>query len=458
MSAFENEPKHLRLSPFVPYDPMAEIYVKKEGHQSLPPSANSMQPFEYSGWMKESLSWHETCYIHAGLNPTAYLRVRGKDALAFFESLFVNSFKNFPIGTGKHAIACNDKGQIITHGLMLRHGEEEFTVFSMILLLEYALSKTKLTDITFESRVEKMFVFQLGGPRTLEVIEAAAKEDLHDIKFIHFRGSSIEGRDVDIVRMGMCGTLAYEVHGKTEDAKAVYNALLNAGESFGICKLGRHAYRNVHTEAGFPQLNLNFPNARDEGYLNFLAGREIKTVGSGKLSGSLGTDINLRFLTPLETGWTKMIKFDHEFPGRKALEEAFANPKRQMVTLVWNVDDILDVKRSQYMPGEPYMPMDDAEDYSYSIGAYDLHADLVLKNGKPVGLSTGRQFTPYYRQMISMGVINTELCEPGTEVTVLWGDPGTRQKEIRAIVSRYPYIHENRNEHVDVKMIPRPKL
>jgi hypothetical protein len=37
---------------------------------------------------------------------------------------------------------------------------------------------------------------------------------------------------------------------------------------------------------------------------------------------------------------------------------------------------------------------------------------------------------------------------------VLWGDPGTRQKEIRATVSRFPYLDENRNEHVDVSKIP----
>lgn len=44
--------------------------------------------------------------------------------------------------------------------------------------------------------------------------------------------------------------------------------------------------------------------------------------------------------------------------------------------------------------------------------------------------------------------------ELSTEVTVLWGDPGTKQKEIRATVSRFPYLHENRNEQVDVSTIP----
>ena len=40
--------------------------------------------------------------------------------------------------------------------------------------------------------------------------------------------------------------------------------------------------------------------------------------------------------------------------------------------------------------------------------------------------------------------------------SVLWGNPGTRQKEIRAVVSRFPYLDVDRNEEVDVSTIPRP--
>ena len=451
----ENQPTSLKLSPYVPYDPFAEIYVKKEGHQALPPSVGSVQPFEYSGWIDESYSWHDTCYIHAGLNPTTTCLVYGPDALKLFESICVNSFKKFPVGTGKHAIVCNEKGHVIVHGLLLRLGEEEFQITGLYPYLEYAIKKSGL-NVEFRSIMEELFVFQLGGPKTLEVIEAAAKEDLHDIRFIHFRRSRIAGREVNIVRMGMCGTLAYEVQGNVKDAIPVYEEIMKAGKAFGIRKLGRHSYRNVHTEGGFPNMNLHFPNGKDEEYEKFLADKGIRPAGTMSLSGSLGTDVNKRYLTPVEMGWSRMINFDHDFPGKKVLEKEKADPKRLMVTLVWNVDDIMDVKRSQYMPGESYEPMDDAEDYSYSVGGYDLHAEMVLKYGKEVGLSTGRAFSPHYKEMLSLGVIDAELCRIGTEVTVLWGRPGSRQKEIRAVVNRYPYINENRNENVDVETIPHP--
>ena len=35
------------------------------------------------------------------------------------------------------------------------------------------------------------------------------------------------------------------------------------------------------------------------------------------------------------------------------------------------------------------------------------------------------------------------------------GEPGKRQKKIRATVSRFPYLDTDRNETIDVEAIPR---
>jgi len=87
-------------------------------------------------------------------------------------------------------------------------------------------------------------------------------------------------------------------------------------------------------------------------------------------------------------------------------------------------------------------------------GAFEYRADKVLADGKTVGMSTGRIISWYYRRMIFLATIDPEYAKIGTEVVVLWGDPGTRQKEIRATVTRYPYHEEGRNDTVDVSKIP----
>ena len=56
-----------------------------------------------------------------------------------------------------------------------------------------------------------------------------------------------------------------------------------------------------------------------------------------------------------------MIKFDHDFVGRKALEKEVANPRRKMVTLLWNTEDVMDVHASQFQTGRALRPHGSAE-------------------------------------------------------------------------------------------------
>jgi glycine cleavage system aminomethyltransferase T len=50
--------------------------------------------------------------------------------------------------------------------------------------------------------------------------------------------------------------------------------------------------------------------------------------------------------------------------------------------------------------------------------------------------------------MISLCVIDRDLTEPGTPVTVVWGDRGKPQKEIRATVSKVPFKEDRRRTDV----------
>ena len=77
-------------------------------------------------------------------------------------------------------------------------------------------------------------------------------------------------------------------------------------------------------------------------------------------------------------------------------------------------------------------------------------ADKVLADGKTVGISVGRGVSNYYRRMISMAFIDPKYTELGKELTVVWGDVGHPQKEIRATVVRYPYFDADGNNEVDV--------
>jgi glycine cleavage system aminomethyltransferase T len=235
----------------------------------------------------------------------------------------------------------------------------------------------------------------------------------------------------------------------------IYNAIMGAGASFGIRKLGLHAYQMNHTEDGFPQSFVHFPLAwgEDKGLMAFLGMPPEMDRLPGIFAGSMGTDIKLLYRNPVELGWGKVIKFDHDFIGRPALEKEMEHPRREMVTLSWNVEDIVDVYSSQFRDGEPYSWMEPIH-VGQKRGMNIMVADQVSKDEKVIGVSSGRAYSYFYRRMLSLCSLDVGYSDLGNEVTVLWGDPGTRQKEIRATVSPFPFLSEGRNESVDVSTIP----
>ncbi len=449
---FNNQFKY---SPFIPYDPTVNpLYTGYTTH----PTIGGVQPFVYSDWREEELSWHDNCYIHAGLNPFPISSIKGPDALKFLDENLANGFRNFPIGKIKHAVMVNEDGLLMADGLLLRIGEEEYEASCLTPYIDYR-AEIGDYDVKIEDKTGDTFLFQLGGPFSLEIVEAATNEDFHNLKFLEHRMSSINGMEVRVLRVGMAGSLAYEVHGVFRDSIPVYESILEAGKPYNITRLGRHAYWNAHTENGFPQAIIHFPYAveTDRGYWDYLVklnNHALYFSASFQLrTGSMGPDPEARFVNPIELGWGAAVSFQHDFIGKQALLRIKDRPHRQMVTLVWEPEDILDVYRSEFEKDEPYAPMEGPEDF-LSNGKFEYRADKVLIGDQCVGSSTGRIHSWFYREMLSLALVEPEYCALGTKVDVLWGDPGTRQKRIRARVSRFPYMDIGRNEVINVGAIP----
>lgn len=421
-------------------------------------------PLEFLGYEPEILASKTTAYIGTALNAMSPVYdVVGPDALEFLRSVCVNSFRGFEVGQIRHAVLCNHKGQILTDGVIARIEDDRYRTYWLAPVLDYRLINSGL-DVRGEDQSFNEFFFQLAGPRSLEVLEAASGDDLHDIGFGRHRMSTIAGVPVRILRLGMAGGLAYEVHGATPDTEAVYRALWEAGQEFGLIKQGQTAYLMQHTEAGFPNINLHYPLPwyEEPDMAAYFDTQPMQNFYNKyrHFFGSVGPDAEPRFVTPYQIGLGKMVDFGHDFIGKEALQREAEADHWATVTLVWNEEDIADVVASKFRGRdvEPYDRIDDRPyDIYFNLGGpgFGYHADWVLADGKQIGTSTGRINSVYYRRMISLGFIDKNYAAEGTELTVLWGRPGTPQKEIRVTVQRYPYFDLVNNRAVDVEEIPR---
>ena len=328
---------------FVPQYPDVRTYINAFG--------NILQ-WEADDWEAASLSWKKSCYIHAGISGTE-VTLKGPDAQKLVSMSAINNCINWKTGFAKHLVMCDDNGLISAHALVNRTDEDTFVMSAGNPWPWLKLLNTGKYNA--QPVFRDVFIFQCAGPKSLTCIEDLTQTDLHDLKCLEFRPVKIPGLDakVEVERIGMSGTLSYELRGKALDGPAVYDAFYKLGkEKYEMKRLGWRTYFVNHTEGGYPQASCSFSQACDIDPEFVASGMNLlPPVYTGTYDPA---NYRARLRTPGEVGWMWMAKFDHDFIGRIAVESESKAPKRTIVTLEWNNDDVIDIYASQFRDSEPY--------------------------------------------------------------------------------------------------------
>ncbi|MXR20467.1 aminomethyl transferase family protein [Halobacterium bonnevillei] len=422
-------------------------------------SANRREDFggrrsgEYTHWIEEQLSWKETCYL-GDWSFLANLSLEGPDARDLLADLSINSFDDFAVGQGKHLVQCTEDGYVVADGVLVRDGDDSFVVHGVPAY--WTDFNRRSGDYDASATFRDTFNFQVQGPNALAVLDALADHDLRDVDFMHSGTLEIAGTDVRAVRFGMSGELGFELHGPGAAKQEVWDAILDAGEAHGIRRLSVKTSSINQLEAGIATRVRDFISAifGDDmaDYREYLEANAHRDLVTHPIEGSFDADdVEAWYRTPVELGW-HYSEFDHDFLGRSALEAEAADPERTFVTLEWNEADVVDVYASLFRDGDTHKYMDMPHQQKRA-----MVADRVLKDGEDVGVATMRGYSYYFREMLSLCTIDVEHSDPGTEVTVLWGegsDPTSptvedhAQKEVRATVAGRPYKEDRRREDI----------
>jgi vanillate/3-O-methylgallate O-demethylase len=87
------------------------------------------------------------------------------------------------------------------------------------------------------------------------------------------------------------------------------------------------------------------------------------------------------------------------------------------VSLAWDESDVIDAYASLFRDGETLKFMDLPR-----IAWGRANYDEVLSDGELVGLSHSRSYEYDAGTVMSLCRIDTEYSDPGTEVTLVWGE------------------------------------
>ncbi len=443
-------------------------------NQQVGPNAYPGVPAEYSNWRNEQAAWAKSAVLFNQSYHMVELYVRGPEAEALLAYTAINSFKNFAVNKAKQYVPVTPEGYVIGDVILFYLAENEFSLVGRAPAIEwvefhaqYPKPDGSKWNVTVErdertakrtDGVRKNYRFQLQGPNAMKILSIAMGTDAPDLKFFNMAHVDIAGKDVIALRHGMAGQPGYELFGPWADYQTVHAALVEAGKNDGLTLVGGRAYSSNTLESGWlPSPLPAFFTGDSQMMQDFRAWAGADSyAGTCSIGGSYVPDsIDGYYLTPWDIGYGHIVKFDHDFVGREALEKMATQTHKQKVTLALDNEDMLRVLSSLYANGER------AKFFEFPSAVYAMHPFDAVKNadGKVIGVSTWVGYSSNEGKMLTLAMIDPAEVEMGKEVSLVWGEPngGTSkptvephvQTEIKAVISPVPYSNVARTGYAD---------
>ncbi|MGH1444980.1 MAG: GcvT family protein [Cognatishimia sp.] len=248
------------------------------------------------------------------------------------------------------------KGRIVTEMSCIRHGEDQFVLMTAAVAQwhDYELLWRSLPDgLSLVDRSKDQTTMLVTGPKSRELFAAISDADL-SMGWLTHQHTHIAGCECALARVSFAGELGWEVHCDTHHAKAIYEAIRDAGAT----PFGMYALDSMRIEKGY---------------------RTWK--------GDLSSDY-----TMLQAGLGRFVKLEkpQEFPGKVALiNETKTGSNKAFVTLIVEAGD----------SDAPYM-------------------SSIWKDGEIVGETTSGNFGYRVNKSIALAIVRADLAIEGIKLDV----------------------------------------
>jgi vanillate/3-O-methylgallate O-demethylase len=426
-------------------------------------------PSEFSNWRDEQRAWRETAVLFDQSHHMAEFTVKGPDALKLISYTTINSFNNFGINKAKQMVPISYDGYVIGDGILFYLDKDELLFVGRAPTVNWLQFHAETggfkVDTIRDDRspshprgnavVRRHYRYQVQGPNAKQVLDKLNGGPIPDVKFFTMDAITIKGQKVRALRHGMAGAPGLEIWGPYEERDRIRDAILEAGQEFGLVPVGSRAYASNTLESGWipSPLPAVYSGASMKKYREWLPASGYE--GTGSIAGSFVSDkIEDYYNTPYELGYGPFVKFDHDFIGREALEKMVKEkrPQRKKVTFEWNGEDMAKIYASLFKPGEQNYKFYDLPIANYGSSSFDK----VTMGGKVVGYSMFGGYSYNERSALSLGVVD-ENINVGDVLTLTWGEEGGgtkkttvephKQLDVRVKIAPVPYARDAREAY-----------
>jgi aminomethyltransferase len=211
-------------------------------------------PLEYA--VGGVLVEHKAVREQVGLFDVSHLGkalVKGPGAAAFVNGCFTNDLTRIAAGKAQYTLCCDETGGTVD-GLIqyLRSDDEVFLIPNASNTTEVVrrLQAAAPDGIEVTNLHRDFAVLAVQGPLSDDLL--AAMQIPTDHEYMSFVEAKVGGHDVTICRTGYTGEIGYELVVPADAAGEVWDAVMAAGEQFGIRACGLGARDTLRTEMGYP--------------------------------------------------------------------------------------------------------------------------------------------------------------------------------------------------------------
>ena len=212
-----------------------------------------LMPLEYTGVLKEHAAVRES----VGVFDVSHLGkavVRGPGAAAYVNACLTNDLGRIEPGKAQYTLCCDDaSGGVVDDLIAYLYGDDHvFLIPNAANTAEVVrrLAEGAPEGVEVVNQHDDYAILAVQGTKSDEVLEAIGLPTGHD--YMSFVEAEHDGNPVVVCRTGYTGERGYELVAPSEAAGALWDAILAAGERFGIAPAGLGARDTLRTEMGYP--------------------------------------------------------------------------------------------------------------------------------------------------------------------------------------------------------------
>jgi aminomethyltransferase len=285
------------------------------------------------------------------------IEVAGRDALKVLDRLVPRDLSRLENGRCLYAIMCYPHGGIIEDAVLVRFAPDRFWWVGGPAHAEaWIYAHAAGHDVRVTSYLDEIHVASIQGPRSREILQRVAADDLSGIPYFGMAETRVCGAPVVLTRTGYTGELGFDIYVRVEEAAAMFEGLWLAGRADGLLLAGSQALNIRRVEAAI--LNV-------------------------------GQDFDWRH-NPYEVGLGRMVDLKKpDFVGRAALERIAAETPARTIAGLRLADTTVAAQ-----------------------------GDWIVRGARRVGRVTSAIHGPTVEASIAMAFIDTEAAGLGTALVV----------------------------------------